>query len=145
MQQQGGSPPPGWHPDPQVPGQLRWWDGSAWSDQTAPAAGQSAAQPAYAAGGGYAAAGGPAPSIDTWLWQSILATLLCCLPLGIVAIVFSSQAQSAMNTGNYALAADKAKQAKNFTLISVGLGVLAVVLYIVFVVVIGASVGFSEF
>ena len=30
------STPPGWYPDPSSPTQLRWWDGSAWSEQTAP-------------------------------------------------------------------------------------------------------------
>jgi hypothetical protein len=28
---------PGWHPDPADPDRLRWWDGLAWSDSTAPA------------------------------------------------------------------------------------------------------------
>jgi len=142
---QGGSPQPGWYPDPQVPGQQRWWDGSGWTDQTAPLAGgqggvasqqPAGGQPAYAAGA-YGGAGGA--KIDTWLWQSIVATLLCCLPLGIVAIVFSSQAQSAMNVGNMAEAQAKAKQAKTFTLIAVGLGVAAIVLYVVFVFVLGAG------
>ncbi|MSW20470.1 MAG: DUF2510 domain-containing protein [Actinobacteria bacterium] len=27
---------PGWYPDPSSPTQLRWWTGSAWSEQTAP-------------------------------------------------------------------------------------------------------------
>lgn len=30
------SPVPGWYPDPEVPNQRRWWDGSAWTDHRAP-------------------------------------------------------------------------------------------------------------
>lgn len=29
-----GQPIAGWYPDPSAPHQLRWWDGSSWSDQT---------------------------------------------------------------------------------------------------------------
>jgi uncharacterized RDD family membrane protein YckC len=28
------SPAPGWYPDPHVPQQMRWWDGTAWTDDT---------------------------------------------------------------------------------------------------------------
>jgi len=27
-------PPPGWHPDPDDPQLLRWWDGKEWTDHT---------------------------------------------------------------------------------------------------------------
>ena len=30
------SPPAGWHPDPQVPGSERYWDGAAWTQQIRP-------------------------------------------------------------------------------------------------------------
>ena len=39
-------PPAGWYDDPEQPGQQRWWDGNAWTDQRAPAG----AAPAAAAG-----------------------------------------------------------------------------------------------
>ena len=48
---------------------------------------------------------------DYLVW-SILSTLFCCLPLGIVAIVYSVKANSAYDAGNadeYVKAADKAK------------------------------------
>ena len=32
----GGATPPGWHPDPQDPQQLRYWDGRAWTGDTRP-------------------------------------------------------------------------------------------------------------
>jgi uncharacterized protein len=34
----------GWYPDPQVPGQQRYWDGSNWTDQKAPYAAQATAR-----------------------------------------------------------------------------------------------------
>ena len=36
----------------------------------------------------------PPTKIDNWLWQSIVVTICCCLPLGIVGIVFAAQVNS---------------------------------------------------
>lgn len=45
-----GSAPPGWYEDPNDPSQLRYWDGAAWTEALAPAAGaQLADQVAYGA------------------------------------------------------------------------------------------------
>src|ERR1039457_2843304 len=47
-----GNPDPGWYPDPSGKAIERWWDGSAWSDQTrpyaAPTTAPTAAAPIYA-------------------------------------------------------------------------------------------------
>jgi len=39
------SSPAGWHPDPQQPGQERYWDGAQWTDQRRPIQGAAAAGP----------------------------------------------------------------------------------------------------
>lgn len=150
------NPPADWYPDPEVPGQQRYWDGSQWTEHRAPGtpATPAASTPAgggdwqastpqqqqpWGAAGGAGAAQGTAP--DTWLWQSIVATLLCCLPFGIAGIVFASQANSAVSAGNYALAREKAGKAKTWTLVSVGVGLFAIVAYVIFIAVVVASEG----
>jgi hypothetical protein len=157
----GSNPAPGWYPDPENPGNRRWWDGIAWSAFSEPLGGGTSISPATGssvtpvspsgpAGGPPpgsfppAAASGPqagAPTVDPWLWQSILATLFCCLPLGVVGIVFASQSQSAMSVGQYDVARQKARTAKLCTLWSVGLVLGFVVVWLVFAVGI-AAVGF---
>lgn len=131
-----GSPqaPAGWYPDPEVPGQRRYWDGTRWTDHTAP--GTDATRPLRS---GPPPGGPPHTPQDswqtteappsTWLWQSIVATVLCCLPAGIAAIVYAAQAQGAVNTRDYALAREKAAKARMWTLVSVGVGLVFVVLW----------------
>lgn len=71
---------------------------------------------------------------------AILSTLFCCLPFGVVSIVFASQVDGKWNSGDYAGAQEAADKAKRWAIISAVAGVVAVVLYLVVVVVIiGAS------
>jgi hypothetical protein len=66
---------------------------------------------------------------------AILSTVLCCLPLGVVAIVKSSQVQSLWFQGFHAEAQKAANDARKWAMwsaISIGIFLL---LYIVFAVV----------
>ncbi len=64
----------------------------------------------------------------TWLVQSILCTIFCCLPLGIVGIVMASQVESLWREGRYDEAVSKSNQAKTFVLLSffIGLGTMLI-------------------
>lgn len=59
-----------------------------------------------------------------WLIPAILSTVFCCWPVGIVAIIFASKANSKAAAGDTSGAADARKVAKWSTLISAGLIVL---------------------
>lgn len=73
------------------------------------------------------------PKIDNFLVPSILATILCCLPTGIAAIVFSSQVNTKLSQGDVAGAQDSAAKARLWTFISVGAGLLVAGIYLVLV------------
>lgn len=53
---------------------------------------------------------------DNYLVWSILVTLFCCLPLGIVAIVKSTQVSGLWAQGRYAEAQAAADSAKKFVM-----------------------------
>ena len=59
-----------------------------------------------------------------YLVESILLTFCCCLPLGIVGIVFASQVDSKWNAGDHAGAIAAAENAKKFVLIGLVLGIV---------------------
>lgn len=61
---------------------------------------------------------------DNLLVWSILATVLCCLPLGIVAIIYSNKVDPLWNEGKYEESVKAAASAKMYCLIALGLGVV---------------------
>jgi len=70
---------------------------------------------------------------------AIVSTVLCCLPLGIVSIIFSTQVNSKWAMGDYAGAQDSSRKAKNFAIYAVIGSFVAVLLYVLLVVVLGIA------
>lgn len=77
----------------------------------------------------------------TWLVESILVTLFCCLPFGIAGIVNASKVESRFYAGDFVGANRASEEAKKWTTVSFWIGLAIVVIYLI--VVIAAAV--SEF
>jgi len=69
---------------------------------------------------------------DNYLVWAILSTVLCCLPLGIVSIVKSTQVNTLWAQGQPDQARAAAESAKKFAIWS---AITAVVLWVIFVIV----------
>jgi hypothetical protein len=82
----------------------------------------------------------PPVSISNNLVWAILATLFCCLPTGIVAIVYAAQVDGKVSAGDLAGARDSARNAATWSWVSLGLGVVFVLGYIA-LVVLGVAIG----
>lgn len=94
-----------------------------------------AAQPAMAGyPGGYA----PVPSVPNYLVWAILSTLFCCLPLGIVSIVYAAQVNGQVASGNVAGAMESSRKAKLFAWLAFGLGLGVQVLWLL-ITIVGAA------
>lgn len=65
------------------------------------------------------------PRPDNNLVWAILSTILCCLPLGIVSIVYSCKVNGLYEQGRYKEATDAAENAKKFAIISAICGLVA--------------------
>lgn len=82
---------------------------------------------------------GPPP--DNNLVWAILSTILCCLPLGIVAIIKSSQVNNKWQMGDLDGARKDAADAKKFAMWGAIAGGVVIVLYVLFFFVLGIGGG----
>jgi predicted secreted protein len=81
---------------------------------------------------------------NNYLVWSILVTLFCCLPLGIVAIVKSSQVNGLWAQGRYAEAQASANSAKRFVIWSAIIGVVVGIIYAIVALAGGLNTGTSN-
>ena len=73
----------------------------------------------------------PPPRPKNWLVESILVTIFCCLPFGIVGIVYSSSVNSKYDSGDYAGAQLQSKEAGKWTKIAFWVGLSGLILYFI--------------
>lgn len=71
----------------------------------------------------------------TWLVESILVTIFCCLPFGIAGIVNAAKVESRFSCGDIAGAERSSREAGKWTKIGFWLGVLGVVIWFSFVAI----------
>jgi hypothetical protein len=69
------------------------------------------------------------PKIQNYLVPSILVTLCCCVPAGIVAIVYAAQVNSKLAAGDVAGAQESARLAKIWSWVAFGCGALVGIIY----------------
>ncbi len=83
--------------------------------------------------------GGAPTNVPNYLVPAII-SIFCCTPLGIAALIFATQVNSKVQAGDMAGAQDASKKAKLFAFIAIGLGLAAILIYVVWIVlVVGLS------
>ncbi len=67
--------------------------------------------------------------VPNYMWQSIVATLICCLPFGIPAIVYASKVEPFLRQGNVQAAKEASAKAKMWCNIAAGVGFIVGLLW----------------
>lgn len=76
---------------------------------------------------------------NNYLVWAILTTILCCLPLGVVSIVFSSQVNSKWAMGDAQGALKASNNARNFAIASAVAALVIGVVWLFFAILVGVS------
>jgi len=82
--------------------------------------------------------GAPA-SVPNYLVPSII-SLFCCLPLGIVAVIFAARVNGQVQAGDTAGALESSRKAKMFSYIGLILGLIWIAIWII-MTVLGIGIG----
>jgi hypothetical protein len=75
---------------------------------------------------------GPRAYVPNYLVPAILTTLFCCIPFGIVSIVYAAQVDSKVAAGDRAGALESSRKARTWAWLAFGTGLVIVVGYILF-------------
>ncbi len=104
--------------------------GNANADTATVCAGCQAALPRAGEAAAPGAAPAAKPQISNYLIPAVLVTLCCCLPGGIVAIVYATQVNSKLQAGDIAGAQAASKNAKLWCMVAAGVGLVVMLVVI---------------
>ena len=80
---------------------------------------------------------------NNMVW-AILSTLCCCLPFGIVSIVYAAKVNGLYNSGQFQAAYKAASDAKKWALISAVCGLALNIIYFVYLMAVGGTAALSS-
>jgi uncharacterized membrane protein len=69
---------------------------------------------------------------NSYLALAIISTILCCLPAGIVSIIYSTKVNSLYEDGKYDEAMSASRNAKTWGIVSVVIALFGWVFYVLF-------------
>ena len=90
-------------------------------------------------------AGVPAEQVPSNLVWGILSTLCCCLPLGIVSIVYASKVEGYVIAGDIEKAKENSKKAAMWAWISFGVSIAGGIIWFIIGAVSGGLEGMGDF
>lgn len=71
----------------------------------------------------------------TYLALAIIVTILCCMPFGIVSIVYASKTDSYMASGDIGQAWENSRKARNWSVAGIVISLLWWVIYVILILV----------
>jgi hypothetical protein len=83
----------------------------------------------------------PQPRVNNYLVPAVLVTLCCCLPGGVVAIIYAAQVNSKLAAGDIGGAMAASRNAKMWTWIAAGAGAVVALAYAALMMIGGLSQG----
>lgn len=81
----------------------------------------------------------------TWLLESILVTVFCCLPLGIVGIIYASKVSSLWQMKHYAEAIETSDKAKVWTKWGLMITLIILLIYVLLLVLVPSTMDTIRF
>lgn len=79
----------------------------------------------------------------TWLLESILVTIFCCMPAGVVGLIYAVQVRDMITLNRLELAYKYSSQARVWTIVSFSIGIVLLIVWLL-LLLLGVFAGMKE-